>query len=353
MTPFAREHIKHAHHGRETCGVLAESTSHTIGASMCSIIFHFLNCFLLFFSPVLAGVLAFIVASHRAMTASVLILACHTLSEVDPALVASIYVYWTAFCIYLLYLARPHSLNIVKYQTFFTPWRYRRDHVSHMRLDCLRRACQPPPALGDVSKPDSPNLIPVFIDIATAGTIALAVTPSTTVQDICEAVCERGPIYLMGLWRLLRAGETMSALGICGLRHFIMPPRLRGGAGGSMSVHADGTVVNEHGWEQGALNPDGSSKSAEVIDFGGDPRTPPRGCRRPKRGKDKVFQATKRKVQSHAQRSAKGKEKETPSDAEDSMYSCSGSDDDPNYIACLNVSYLSYPPTWSQVGFLL
>ncbi|KAJ6618944.1 hypothetical protein B0H10DRAFT_2217213 [Mycena sp. CBHHK59/15] len=164
----------------------------------------------------------------------------------------------------------------------------------------------------------------------------------------------------------------MSALGICGLRHFIMPPRLRGGAGGSMSVHADGTVVNEHGWEQGALNPDGSSKSAEDIDFGGDPRTPPpgvSGSKRPKRGKDKVFQATvkaqaeedsddgqpkkKRKVQSHAQRSAKGKEKETPSDAEDSMYSRSGSDDDPNYIACLNVSYLSYPPTWSQVGFLL
>ncbi|KAJ6613064.1 hypothetical protein B0H10DRAFT_1951737 [Mycena sp. CBHHK59/15] len=289
MTPFAREHIKHgtsrpllalssaltyiaAHHGRETCGVLAESTSHTIGALSRSIIFHFLNCFLLFFSPVLAGVLAFIVASYRAMTASVLILACHTLSEVDL-------------------------------------------------------------------------LFPMFRPLMTR---TAAVTPSTTVQDIREAVCERGfplchsqgPIYLMGLWRPLRTGETMSALGICGLRHFIMPPRLRGGAG-------DGTVVNEHGWEQGALNPDGSSKSAEDIDFGGDPRTPPpgvSGSKRPKRGKDKVFQAAvkaqaeedsndgqpkkKRKVQSRAQRSAKGNEKETPSDAEDSMYSRSGSDDD-------------------------
>ncbi|KAJ6591396.1 hypothetical protein B0H10DRAFT_2233267 [Mycena sp. CBHHK59/15] len=288
---------------------------------------------------------------------SVLILARRALSEVDPALVGSLYVYWTVFCIYLLYLARPHSLNIVKYQTFFTPWRYRRDHVSHMRLDRLRRACQHPSALGDVSKPDSPsNLIPVFIDIATAGTIALAVTPATTVQDIREAVCRRGfspchsqgPIYLMGLWRPLRAGETMAALGIRGLRHFIMPPRLRGGATGSMSVRADGTVVNEHGWEQGALNPDGSSKSAEDIDFGEDPGTPPSGASgstRPKRGKDRVFQAAlkaqaedsdegqqrkKRKARPRARPSAKGKEKEaeTVSDADDSAYSRSESDDD-------------------------
>ncbi|KAJ6587280.1 hypothetical protein B0H10DRAFT_2094041 [Mycena sp. CBHHK59/15] len=322
MTPFAREHIKHAHHGRETCGVLAESTSHTIGASMRSIIFHFLNCFCY------SSLLSWPVFSR------------------DPALVASIYVYWTAFCIYLSptssYLARLHSLNIVKYQTFFTPWRDRRDHVSHMRLDCLRRACQPPPASGDVL----PKFNPSLYDIATAGTIALAVTPSTTVQDICEAVCERGfslchsqgPIYLMGLWRLLRAGETMSALGICGLRHFIMPPRLRGGAG----------VVNEHGWEQGALNPDGSSKSAEDIDFGGDPRTPPPGVQRPKRGK-------RQGVPGHFSCPAEceGKGKRNSVRREDSMYSRSGSDDDPNYIACLNVSYLSYPPTWSQVGFLL
>jgi hypothetical protein len=34
-------------------------------------------------------------------------------------------------------------------------------------------------------------------------------------------------------------------------------------------------VVNEHGWEQGALNPDGTSKDASQIDFGSDPGTPP------------------------------------------------------------------------------
>ncbi|KAJ6615196.1 hypothetical protein B0H10DRAFT_2220542 [Mycena sp. CBHHK59/15] len=86
----------------------------------------------------------------------------------------------------------------------------------------------------------------------------------------------------------------MAALGIHGLRHFMMPPHLRGGATGSMSVRADGTVVNEHGWEQGALNPDGSSKPAEDINFGEDPGTPPSGASRltrPKHGKDRVFKA--------------------------------------------------------------
>jgi hypothetical protein len=97
----------------------------------------------------------------------------------------------------------------------------------------------------------------------------------------------------MGLWRPLRPSETIGSLGIRDLRHFTMLPRLRGGApgmfsdscfrtslmftnySGSMSVREDGTVVNEQGWEQGALNPDGSSKSAEEIDFGQDPGTPP------------------------------------------------------------------------------
>jgi hypothetical protein len=35
------------------------------------------------------------------------------------------------------------------------------------------------------------------------------------------------------------------------------------------------TVVNQHGWEQGALNADGTSKSAEEIDFGPDPGASP------------------------------------------------------------------------------
>ncbi|KAJ6609022.1 hypothetical protein B0H10DRAFT_2194095 [Mycena sp. CBHHK59/15] len=96
-----------------TRGVLAESTSHTIGVSTCSIICFLRNCFLLlFFSPLLGGVLAFLVVSYRSPMASVLILARHTLSEVDPALMGLIYVSWTAFCIYLLYLV--HSLGIAQ-----------------------------------------------------------------------------------------------------------------------------------------------------------------------------------------------------------------------------------------------
>ncbi|KAJ6622073.1 hypothetical protein B0H10DRAFT_2187719 [Mycena sp. CBHHK59/15] len=92
--------------------VLAESTSHTIGVSTCSIICFLRNCFLLlFFSPLLGGVLAFLVVSYRSPMASVLILARHTLSEVDPALMGLIYVSWTAFCIYLSQI--PFEQNLV------------------------------------------------------------------------------------------------------------------------------------------------------------------------------------------------------------------------------------------------
>lgn len=96
----------------------------------------------------------------------------------------------------------------------------------------------------------------------------------------------------MGLWRPLRASETMSELGVLGLRHFTMPLRVLGGASGitfgfilavcstdnvagTFSVRDDGTVIDANGWEQGALNPDGTSKSAAEIDFGQDPGTPP------------------------------------------------------------------------------
>ncbi|KAJ6550552.1 hypothetical protein B0H10DRAFT_1968811 [Mycena sp. CBHHK59/15] len=172
MPPFAQERIKkgtsHAsstHNGRETRGVLAPSTAHTVGASQRSIIRFFLSC-LLFLAPALACLLGFIVASHRSSVPIVISLVCHTLSDVHPvALVGSFYVYWSLFCVYFVYLTRPHALNVVKYQTFDTPWRYRRDHVSHMRLDRLRRACQYQPA-GGASKT-------VLIDIAKAGTISL------------------------------------------------------------------------------------------------------------------------------------------------------------------------------------
>ncbi|KAJ6543472.1 hypothetical protein B0H10DRAFT_2135175, partial [Mycena sp. CBHHK59/15] len=273
MPPFARERIKKAHNGRETRGVLAPSTAHTVGASQRSIIRFFLSC-LLFLAPAHACLLGFIVASHRSSVPIVISLVCHTLSDVHPAaLVGSFYVYWSLFCVYFVYLTRPHALNVVKYQMFDTPWRYRRDHVSHMRLDRLRRACQYQPA-GGASKTDSPKLIPVLIDIAKAGTISLAVTPTTTVWELREAIChqgyksclKQGPVYLMGLWRPLRATETMSDLGVHGICHFIMLPRLLGGSPGNFTGQPDGTVRNKHGWEQRALNPDGTSKDAADIE---------------------------------------------------------------------------------------
>ncbi|KAJ7855723.1 hypothetical protein B0H14DRAFT_3448816 [Mycena olivaceomarginata] len=50
-------------------------------------------------------------------------------------------------------------------------------------------------------------------------------------------------------------------------------------------------VVIEHGWEQGALNPDGTSKDASQIDFGSDTGTPPAEGSRVKRGKNARYSA--------------------------------------------------------------
>ncbi|KAJ7833458.1 hypothetical protein B0H14DRAFT_2591487 [Mycena olivaceomarginata] len=206
MTLFARE----PHNGRETRGVLAESTSLTVGASTRSVVCFFLSCVLLVFSPVLCGVLALIAASYRSSLVFILTPVRQAVSA-NPALVGSFYVYWIAFCIYI------------------------------------------------------------------PGTIALRASSWLSISNVQTTDNSLGsrPTYLMGLWHPLRASETMASLGIRGLCHFTMLPRLRGGAPGSMSVREDGTVVNEHGWEQGALNPNGSSKSAEDIDFGQDPGTPP------------------------------------------------------------------------------
>ncbi|KAJ6486536.1 hypothetical protein C8R47DRAFT_1196660 [Mycena vitilis] len=345
MMLFARERIKKAHNGRETRGVLAESTSLTVGTKWSTICL-FLNCSLLVFSPVFGGLLAFIAASYWSPLAVILTLARQAIFA-NPTLAGSLYVYWLGFCTYILYLGRPHSMNVIKYQTFSTPWRYRRDHVSHMRLDRLRRVWRPKLVPGSKPKRKSPpKSFPIFI-VVDGGTVALAVTPTTTVQDIRDAVCERrspshgeGPIYLMGMWRPLFASETMASLGICGLHHFLIPPRLRGGAPGSMSVREDGAVVNEHGWVQGALNPDGTRKAAEDIDFGPDPGTPasqPSDTRRPQRDEktrsrmqdalaieaepsDDDGRPKKRRARPKGRKSVKGKERASLSDAEDPIY---------------------------------
>ncbi|KAJ7467613.1 hypothetical protein FB451DRAFT_395024 [Mycena latifolia] len=281
---FARERIKQAHKGRETRGVLSKSTEHTVGASRRSIISLFVHCFVIFFGPLLGCVLAVFAASHHLSVpwSSVVVIARQTFPEVHPAaLLSSIYVYWN-LCVLFLNCTRPHALNVVKHQTFEIPWRFRRDHVSHMRLDRLRRTYKDTSSSGGApEKASTPELVTVFVDIAAAGTVALTVTPMTTVLDIRHAICRRGhapctrgPIYLMGLRRPLRTFETMADLGVGALNHFFMPPRLLGGARGDLFVNGD-TVVNENVWDQGAVNPDGTHKEAADMDFGEDPGTPP------------------------------------------------------------------------------
>ncbi|KAJ7280120.1 hypothetical protein C8J57DRAFT_1567271 [Mycena rebaudengoi] len=334
---FARERIKKAHKGRETRGVLIESTEHTIGSSNWSILGHFLGSSALFFFPVLVGFLTIFASVYRLSLpwSSVIVVAEQAL--IAPhflGLACSFYAYWTLFCLYILYRGRSHAFNIMKYQTFRTPWKYRRDHVSHMRLDRFRRACQTNPTPGGSPKTETPpDPFTVFINTAKTGTIAITVTPITTVWDLREAICHRGytacrdqgPIYLLGLWRPLRIWETMAELGVDRTRHFILPPRLRGGA------DAD---VND---EDIDLEPNLG------VDSEPEPSTSTKG--RPKRNKDQRMKEAmvadnettsdedkrpkKRKVKPRGQKTnGKGKQRETASDVEDLDYS--GDDFDEN-----------------------
>ncbi|KAJ7798905.1 hypothetical protein B0H14DRAFT_2617540 [Mycena olivaceomarginata] len=188
----------------------------------------------------------------------------------------------------------------------------------------------------------SKTLFTVFVNVAAARTIALTVT-STTVSDIRHAP---GTGLSQGLWRPLRPHETMSNLGVSGLRHFIIPPRLLGGARDTNSLseenlttRADGMVVNEHGWEQGALNPGGTSKDASQIDFGSDPGTPPAEGLRATHGKNAWYSAAvaaEKEVHSdddqpthkkHKRTNSKGNKKASASDEEESPYSTEDGND--------------------------
>ncbi|KAF8176351.1 hypothetical protein K438DRAFT_1727297, partial [Mycena galopus ATCC 62051] len=352
MSPYARERVKRAHNGRETRGVLAESTSKAVGSSTYTILCFFLTCTLLFMTPLLVCFLAFGVASYgfSLSSQSVVALGHHVISGVhSAALFTSLYSYWTILCVYFVYLKRPHALNTVKYQTFNIPWRFRRDHVSHMRLDRLQRVCHPRASSGTPHKKVN-NLFSIFVDIAGAETIVLTATPMTRVSDVRDAVChlgyarcfKQGPIYLMGRWRSLHAQETMSDLGVHGLCHFILPFRVLGGAPGKFTVRGDGAVVDEHGFEQCALSADGTLKDSDDIEFGPDPGTPPPEASgsRPTHGKNPRYRAiiaaegeiisdddkpakSKRKRKVHT---TKGKEKATESDQESAFSADSESD---------------------------
>ncbi|KAJ6508410.1 hypothetical protein C8R45DRAFT_922158 [Mycena sanguinolenta] len=380
MSPHAREHVKRAHSGRETRGVLAKSTTKSVGSSARTTLYFFLNCAFLFLAPLLICCFTLEIASYGfSLPVSYIVASCLPVSPTDLAgLVASLYFYWALFCVYLVYLKCPHALNIVKYQTFKIPWRFRRDHVSHMRLDRLRRVCQTTPSgrssikkgelivsarctrIQECRVPE--KLFTIFVDIQTAGTISLTVTSVTTVSDIRHGICHLGhsrcytqePIYLLGRWRSLSAHETMSDLGVQGLRHFIMPLRVLGGAPEQFTARDDRVVVNSRGWEQCATNPDGTLKDAGDINFGEDPGTPPPAPegsgsrRRPARGKNPHFadiiaaegeRIPGEKSNSKRKRGpTKGKAKASESGAEESEFS-GGSESDSDSDAGAEITH--------------
>ncbi|KAJ7290084.1 hypothetical protein C8J57DRAFT_1212741 [Mycena rebaudengoi] len=294
MSAFARERIQKAHKGRETRGVLMESTERTVGSSFWSILRFFLDSCLLFSLPALGCLAVFASLSYALSPLTAISIAQQALRSPEFVGVASyIYVYWTLICT-------------------------------------------------NISIEVPPDATTVFVNVSN-GTIALTVTPTTTVLHIREAVYNRGygscrnygPLYLSGVWRPLNLYETMAELGVQNLSHFVMPLRLRGGA------HASKVIYNEKGWEQGRLNPDDSLKDAEDIDFRPDAGTPPdpstlaSGSGRPTHDKDQLFEDVpeaddKKKPKKRRRRgpapqtNAKGKGKQTNdvgTDPEDLTYS--------------------------------
>ena len=235
---------------------MAKSTTKSVGSSARTTLYFFLNCAFLFLAPFLICCFALEIASYGfSLPVPYIVASCLPVSATDLAgLVASLYFYWTLFCVYsgvfhypslsmldvtlVVYLKCPHALNIVKYQTFKIPWRFRRDHVSHMRLDRLRRACQTTSSDRSSTKKvsSSPSLdaltfknvkapkklFTIFVNIPTAGTIALsmytsffvmidseytpAVASATTVSDLRHGICQlshshcynQEPIYHLG-----------------------------------------------------------------------------------------------------------------------------------------------------------
>ncbi|KAJ6565359.1 hypothetical protein B0H10DRAFT_1965738 [Mycena sp. CBHHK59/15] len=338
MAPYARERVKKAHKGRETRGVLAKSTSRTVGASTCSILMFFLST-LIFLVPLLGSLLCFVTISCTSGRPwhSLLVVSSASLRGVDPvALASSIYVYWTLLCTYLLYLRRPNALNVVKYQTFRIPWSFRRDHVSHMRLDRLQRVWGPSnPTSRRKARPEQKSakrLFTVFVDIAAATTIALNIRKALRRRGH-SLYNFQGPLYLMGLMRPLRCWvvQTVRVINL-GTRLSANP-----NVAGDLAVNTDGVVVNDHGWEQGALNADGTLKMRmkwtlvrilapgqhqflrgtiyqALLQAGAlvDSDDEDQGSKKPKR-----VTGNKRK---RGAKSVKGKEKETASDAADSSF---------------------------------
>ncbi|KAJ6490957.1 hypothetical protein C8R45DRAFT_195493 [Mycena sanguinolenta] len=146
----------------------------------------------------------------------------------------------------------------------------------------------------------------------------------------------------------------MSDLGVQGLRHFIMPLRVLGGAPEQFTARDDGVVVNSRGWEQCATNPDGTLKDAGDINFGEDPGTPPPAPegsgsrRRPARGKNPHFadiiaaegeRLPGEKSNSKRKRGpTKGKAKASESGAEESEFS-GGSESDSDSDAGAEITH--------------
>ncbi|KAJ7055250.1 hypothetical protein C8F01DRAFT_1234702 [Mycena amicta] len=258
--------IEDTHKGRETRGTLSASTPRTLAASTRSILGFFFISFGIFFAPIATAVAATLCFPAFPLGSS------HSSRTDGIALFFSLYVYWSLLCAAIVYIIFPGAADVLKYQTFAGSLRYRRDHVSHMRLDRLRRLIDSCRNSGRRLKTETtvlsrqptpkrpvaiPKLSPVLVETCYSMTINLrgchrevpnssidlisAVTAKMTVEDLRRAVERRGVprnaikgvAYLVGRLRPLVDTETMGKLGACVGRHpsrFVFLPRMPGGA---------------------------------------------------------------------------------------------------------------------------
>ncbi|SJL18443.1 uncharacterized protein ARMOST_22032 [Armillaria ostoyae] len=130
------------------------------------------------------------------------------------------------------------------------PYRFRRNHISHMRLDRFCRLLHE-------------ETTTIFVVGASESTVPMLVSDATRVLDIVEFLRHRKYIpsmsglvtfslYLPGRHLPLSGSDTMQDLGVTSLTHFHLRFRVHGGAS------AD---------DQCALNADGTLKDASEITF--------------------------------------------------------------------------------------
>ncbi|KAJ7905533.1 hypothetical protein B0H14DRAFT_2554051 [Mycena olivaceomarginata] len=150
----------------------------------------------------------------------------------------------------------------IYYQTFQTPWRFRHDHISHMRLG-----------------PSTKSLAKFFI-IKRFLSQRFSFGCLQNIRQLCRDWdgCDWLSV-IMAIHNV--TNKDLSICRVCGGRYIVMKPwqRLESMAYAILCCRlvcwverkTQEVVRDKNGWEQCALNIDDTLKDASQIDFGSDP----------------------------------------------------------------------------------